>query len=86
MPTAAFRRRTHRLAGLPPSPLPDAPSPMLCTLAAEPYDDPAWVFEPKFDGLRLRMPRFEGLRTDKAPKECRRERPRPPEPARRRRP
>src|SRR3954471_22188829 len=26
---------------------------MLCTLVAEPFDDPHWLFEPKFDGLRV---------------------------------
>src|SRR5438045_3175392 len=29
------------------------PELMLCTLVAEPFDDPAWVFEPKLDGLRV---------------------------------
>jgi bifunctional non-homologous end joining protein LigD len=33
--------------------------PMLCTLVAEPFDDPGWLFEPKFDGLRL-IVRFDG--------------------------
>jgi len=27
--------------------------PMLCTLVDEPFDDPAWTFEPKLDGLRV---------------------------------
>ena len=26
---------------------------MLCTLVAEPFDDPDWLFESKFDGLRI---------------------------------
>ncbi len=30
-----------------------APAPMLATLVGEPFDDPAWVFEPKYDGLRV---------------------------------
>jgi bifunctional non-homologous end joining protein LigD len=31
-----------------------APSgPMLCTLVAAPFDHPAWIFEPKYDGLRV---------------------------------
>jgi DNA ligase D-like protein (predicted ligase) len=34
---------------------------MLCTLISEPFDDPAWLFEPKFDGLRLLI-RFDGRR------------------------
>src|SRR5438552_11966832 len=59
MPAAASRHRRMSLAGLPPAPLPDAPAPMLCTLVAEPFDDPAWVFEPKFDGLRV-LCRFDG--------------------------
>src|SRR5262249_48599546 len=32
------------------------PSPsdlMLCTLIAEPFDDPGWIFEPKLDGVRV---------------------------------
>src|SRR5690242_10132682 len=33
--------------------MPDAPALMLCTLVAEPFDDPKWIFEPKFDGLRV---------------------------------
>jgi len=32
---------------------------MLCTLVAAPFDDPAWIFEPKYDGLRL-LARFDG--------------------------
>jgi DNA ligase D-like protein (predicted ligase) len=31
----------------------DVPALMLCTLVAEPFDDPKWVFEPKLDGLRV---------------------------------
>jgi bifunctional non-homologous end joining protein LigD len=26
---------------------------MLCTLVAEPFDNPKWIFEPKYDGLRI---------------------------------
>ena len=64
MPAAAKRTRPRsrrvRLAGrLEPSPLPDAPVPMLATLAAEPFDHPDWVFEPKYDGLRVLI-RFDG--------------------------
>ncbi|HEV3163931.1 MAG TPA: hypothetical protein VGZ22_07845, partial [Isosphaeraceae bacterium] len=48
------------LAGrLKPSPMPKAPAPMLCTLVAEPFDNPDWTFEPKFDGLRV-LARFDG--------------------------
>jgi bifunctional non-homologous end joining protein LigD len=32
---------------------------MLCTLVAEPFDNPAWIFEPKYDGLRI-LGRFDG--------------------------
>jgi bifunctional non-homologous end joining protein LigD len=48
------------LAGkLKPVPLPATPRPMLCTLVAEPFDNPDWVFEPKFDGMRV-LGRFDG--------------------------
>jgi ATP-dependent DNA ligase len=30
-----------------------APRLMLCTLVAEPFDSDEWVFEPKYDGLRV---------------------------------
>jgi DNA ligase D-like protein (predicted ligase)/DNA ligase D-like protein (predicted 3'-phosphoesterase) len=33
---------------------------MLCTSAAEPFDNPAWIFEPKFDGIRV-LARFDGI-------------------------
>jgi bifunctional non-homologous end joining protein LigD len=42
-----------------PAPMPARLSPMLCTFVAEPFDDPAWIFEPKYDGLRL-LARFDG--------------------------
>jgi bifunctional non-homologous end joining protein LigD len=32
---------------------------MLCTLVDEPFDNPAWLFEPKYDGLRV-LGRFDG--------------------------
>lgn len=35
----------------PPEPRPSL-DPMLATLADEPFDDPAWQFEPKWDGIR----------------------------------
>src|SRR5215210_8453435 len=64
MPTAARRPRTRssavRLPGrLSPAPLPDAPVPMLASLAAEPFDHPDWIAEPKYDGLRV-LSRFDG--------------------------
>jgi len=39
--------------------LPDVAGPMLCTLVGEPFDNPDWLFEPKFDGLRV-LVRFDG--------------------------
>jgi len=33
--------------------MPGRLDPMLCTLIAAPFDDPAWIFEPKYDGLRV---------------------------------
>ncbi|HEY4607511.1 MAG TPA: non-homologous end-joining DNA ligase, partial [Acidimicrobiia bacterium] len=35
----------------PPEKKPD-PDPMLATSAQEPFDDPEWAFEPKWDGIR----------------------------------
>jgi ATP-dependent DNA ligase len=52
--------KTARLAGRAPrAPLPAEPQPMLCTLADEPPAVPGWIFEPKFDGLRV-LVRFDG--------------------------
>src|SRR5919198_3156784 len=42
-----------------PTVMPPAPLPMLCTLVANPFDNPAWIFEPKYDGLRV-LGRFDG--------------------------
>ncbi len=36
-----------------PEPFPQALKPMLATLAAEPFSDPKWLFEPKLDGFRI---------------------------------
>jgi bifunctional non-homologous end joining protein LigD len=33
--------------------MPKQPALMQCTLVAEPFDDPNWIFEPKLDGLRV---------------------------------
>lgn len=30
-------------------------TPMLATMRSEPWDDPAWVFQPTFDGFRLQL-------------------------------
>src|SRR3954469_25875910 len=63
MPAAAPRARTRsgpgRLAGGEATALPDAPAPMLASLAAEPFDHPDWISEPKYDGLRV-LARFDG--------------------------
>lgn len=39
--------------------MPRRPGLMHCTLLAEPFDDPAWIFESKLDGLRV-VCRFAG--------------------------
>jgi bifunctional non-homologous end joining protein LigD len=36
----------------PPAETPPPPDPMLATLGGEPFDDPEWAFEPKWDGVR----------------------------------
>lgn len=36
----------------PPYATRPAPQPMLATLVGEPFDDPEWLFEPKWDGIR----------------------------------
>jgi bifunctional non-homologous end joining protein LigD len=38
---------------------PAVAQPMLCTLVAEPFDNPAWAFEPKHVGLRV-LGHFDG--------------------------
>jgi bifunctional non-homologous end joining protein LigD len=43
------------------SPMPRTVQLMLCTLVAEPFDNPGWIFEPKLDGLRV-LCRFDGKR------------------------
>lgn len=53
-----WKRLAHRLTH---SPIPSQPGFMLCRLVSEAFDDPAWTFEPKFDGLRV-LARFEGRR------------------------
>jgi bifunctional non-homologous end joining protein LigD len=59
MTTARTSQRDTIPHQAPATPLPDAPEPMLCTLAAEPFDNPDWLFEPKYDGLRV-LARFDG--------------------------
>ncbi|MEA2435091.1 MAG: bifunctional non-ous end joining protein LigD [Actinomycetota bacterium] len=43
--------RLREWEGDPPEPLPDL-KPMMATLKEEPFDDPKWIFEPKWDGVR----------------------------------
>jgi ATP-dependent DNA ligase len=50
---------SHTAVPRRPVPMPAAPQPMLATLMAEPFDHPDWIFEPKFDGLRI-VARFDG--------------------------
>jgi bifunctional non-homologous end joining protein LigD len=59
--TGSVNRGTARrlLRSLKPVPLPRQVQPMLCTLISEPFDDPDWIFEPKFDGQRI-LGRFDG--------------------------
>jgi bifunctional non-homologous end joining protein LigD len=59
MTNARTNQRDAIPRGAPAAPLPAAPEPMLCTLAAEPFDNPDWIFEPKYDGLRV-LVRFDG--------------------------
>src|SRR5438876_7923491 len=62
------RRRQHQTdhgdlpklaTRLTPAAMPRALLPMLCTLVAEAFDNSAWIFEPKYDGLRV-LGRFDG--------------------------
>ncbi len=59
MPTTKTRTAARLPRGLTPAPLPELPAPMLCTLTARAFDNPAWIFEPKYDGLRV-LGRFDG--------------------------
>jgi bifunctional non-homologous end joining protein LigD len=47
-------RKTQARAALPAS-----PAPMLCTLVDRAFNSEDWIFEPKFDGLRI-LARFDG--------------------------
>src|SRR5438876_9447335 len=62
MITTKKKRSSHRsrsdhvselMKQLAPVAMPPAPLPMLCTLVAEPFDNAAWIFESKYDGLRI---------------------------------
>src|SRR5262245_19432740 len=62
MPTTATasRIRTHRSRTTQRrSRLRPYTQPMLCTLVKEPFDDVGWIFESKFDGMRV-LVRFDG--------------------------
>src|SRR3954447_4989437 len=52
------RVTTRKIPSRSPQLLP-AYSPMAATLLDEPFDHPNWIFEPKFDGLRV-LARFDG--------------------------
>ncbi|HUC20358.1 MAG TPA: non-homologous end-joining DNA ligase, partial [Candidatus Polarisedimenticolaceae bacterium] len=41
------------VSGAPKKPQPDMVKPMLASLAAEPFDDPGWLYEIKWDGYRI---------------------------------
>jgi ATP-dependent DNA ligase len=55
----AATKTSRRPAGPRRATLPDVAGPMLCTLVGEPFDNPNWLFEHKFDGLRV-LVRFDG--------------------------
>lgn len=51
-PSARSAAAPRRSAAVKRDPLPHPKSLMLATLVAEPFDDPAWLFEIKWDGYR----------------------------------
>jgi bifunctional non-homologous end joining protein LigD len=53
------RTEASLLKRLRPAPMPSFVTPMLCTLVDKPFDLPDWIFETKFDGLRI-LGRFNG--------------------------
>ena len=59
MAATATRKVTSPWRQLKATAMPSSVSPMLCTLSSEAFDDPDWIFEPKFDGLRI-LARFDG--------------------------
>ena len=59
MAATATKKVTSPLRQLKATAMPSSVSPMLCTLSSEAFDDPDWIFEPKFDGLRI-LARFDG--------------------------
>src|SRR5438067_1329204 len=60
-PPLGRRKSSALMNKLSPSAMSPSPRPMLCTLVEEPFDKPAWIFEPKYDGLRV-LGRYDGQR------------------------
>jgi bifunctional non-homologous end joining protein LigD len=50
--TPAGRKKTINLSNAPKAAMPRSVKPMLATPEAEPFDDPNWIFEIKWDGYR----------------------------------
>lgn len=48
------------LSAAVPAPFPGFVPPMLATLASDPFDDPAWLFEVKWDGYRVQAAVHDG--------------------------
>src|SRR3989442_10065579 len=51
-PGAAGPLSPARAPGAKAAPFPASFPPMLATLTDEPFSDPEWIFEPKYDGIR----------------------------------
>lgn len=51
-PAATIPANLSEVPGARPAPFPSLAPPMLAKLAASPFTDPAWIFEPKLDGYR----------------------------------
>ena len=54
------------LPGVEPGEVPRGLKPMQASLADEPFDDPAWLFEPKLDGVRALVTIEDGAATLRA--------------------
>ncbi|MXW35282.1 MAG: hypothetical protein F4Z60_06905 [Chloroflexi bacterium] len=69
LPDPARTGTPPHLAGLPgvePGDVPRGLKPMQASLADEPFDDPAWLFEPKLDGIRALVTIEDGAATLRA--------------------
>ncbi|MYD64786.1 MAG: ATP-dependent DNA ligase [Chloroflexi bacterium] len=69
LPDPARTGTPPHLAGLPgvePGDVPRGLKPMQASLADEPFDDPAWFFEPKLDGIRALVTIEDGAATLRA--------------------